>query len=262
MSAVDLRELIAIVSFGVLAPWLSAPLAALFARGRRLVAALFVFALLAGLFIASYIFAKLSLPIEPPSSSLRLAAYGAIGGAIVSGAFLTHGPDAVIARAQKLIETLVRAAGRIAIPLVGVMALLQFVAVIMRYVFGMNSIFVQESITYMHAASFMLAGGYALLCGDHVRVDMLRRRMSERGCAVVDLGGTYFLLAPFVFIVLWASAPYVATSFAIREGSTEQSGIQAVFLLKSLIPAAAILLAMAGFVAAVRAVHALNKMAA
>lgn len=262
MIAVDIRELIAIISCGALAPMLAAPVAALFARGRRTLAAMLVFGFLASVFAGAYLFAKLSLPIEPPASSPRLALYAAIGGAVMGAAMMALGPEALIVRLRNIFEVIVTAAGKLTLPLVGLMALLQFVAVILRYVFGLNSIFVQEGVTYMHAAGFMLAAGYALLTGDHVRVDVLRRKMSERGRAAVDLGGTYLLLAPFVFVLLWASAPYVASSWAIKEGSAEQSGIQAVFLLKSLIPAVAVLLAMAGFSAAVRAVQAFDKSAA
>ena len=42
------------------------------------------------------------------------------------------------------------------------MVLIQFGIVIGRYVFGVNSIWVQESILYLHATLFMLAAGYAL----------------------------------------------------------------------------------------------------
>jgi TRAP-type mannitol/chloroaromatic compound transport system permease small subunit len=257
-----IKELIAIVSCGFLAPMLAAPIAALLAQGRRVLSLLLLFGFLGSVFLAAYVFAKLSVPIDPPASSLRLATYGATGGAIVGAAFLAIGPDKLIAHAQKLFEGAVSAIGKLALPIIGMMALLQFVAVILRYVFGLNSIFVQESITYMHASCFMLAAGYALLTGDHVRVDVMRRGMSERGCAAVDLVGAYLFLAPFVFVVLWASAPYVATSWAIKEGSTEQSGIQALYLLKSLIPAMAIMLALAGFSTAVRAVRILKKSAA
>lgn len=256
-----MKDLIAVISCGVILPGLAAPVAVLFAHGRRALSALLVIGFTTAALLASYLFAKFSLPIDPPASALRLAAYGAAGGVLIGCTLYAFGPNAVIARAQLATEWFVAAVGRIAIPVVGAMALLQFVAVILRYVFGVNSIFVQEGVTYMHASCFMLAAGYALLTGDHVRVDVLRRRMSDRGCAAVDLWGTYLLLAPFVFVLLWASAPYVATSWAIKEGSTEQSGIQAVFLLKSLIPATAILLALAGFAGAVRAVHTLTKAA-
>ncbi len=40
-----------------------------------------------------------------------------------------------------------------------VMVMVQFVIVIGRYVFGVNSIAAQESVLYMHATLFMLGAG-------------------------------------------------------------------------------------------------------
>ena len=53
-----------------------------------------------------------------------------------------------------------------------IMVLVQFVVVMMRYVFGVGSIMMQESVIYMHAFLFMLGAGYTLLQGGHVRVDI------------------------------------------------------------------------------------------
>ena len=51
--------------------------------------------------------------------------------------------------------------------------------------------------------------------------------------AWVNLMGTLFLLFP-VMGLLWVSAwPYVAASWAVLEGSTETTGLQAVYILKS-----------------------------
>ena len=142
------------------------------------------------------------------------------------------------------------------------MALVQFSIVIMRYVFGLNFIAMQESVTYMHGAVFLLAGGYAFLTDDHVRVDIFYRDASPYRKALVNLAGTYLLLFPFCFVALWAAGPYVANSWAVHEGSMEQSGIRGVYLLKALIPIYLTLLAMAGFVIASRAAATLKNRSA
>jgi TRAP-type mannitol/chloroaromatic compound transport system permease small subunit len=157
------------------------------------------------------------------------------------------------------LDLIARRTGRMALYLVMLMALTQFAIVILRYVFGLNFIAMQESVTYMHGAVFLLAGGYALLTDDHVRVDILYRNAAPRKKAVIDLAGTYLFLFPFCLVGLWAAGPYVANSWAVREGSMEQSGIKGVFLLKSLIPTYLTLLACAGFVVAARAVATLKS---
>ena len=149
--------------------------------------------------------------------------------------------------------------GRLVIWLLLLMAIVQFTVVVLRYVFGVNFVMVQESITYMHAAVFLLAAGYALLTDDHVRVDIFYRGAPEKQKAIVDLFGSYFLLVPICCVLVWTASPYVANSWAVREGSTETTGIQGVFLLKSMIPLFASLLMMAAFKIATDAAMTLRK---
>ncbi|MEG9862021.1 MAG: TRAP transporter small permease subunit [Parvularculales bacterium] len=122
------------------------------------------------------------------------------------------------------------------------MVLIQFAVVIMRYVYGVGSIAVQESLIYMHSVLFMLTVGFAMAMGRHVRIDIIYRNKTRRYQTVIDLLGSVFFLLPFCVVILYFSAPYVSESWRILEGSREVSGIQGVFLLKSLIPAFAGLL--------------------
>ncbi|MFQ5533991.1 MAG: TRAP transporter small permease subunit [Sphingomonadales bacterium] len=134
------------------------------------------------------------------------------------------------------------------------LVLTQFVIVIMRYVFGIGSIFLQESLSYFHGALFMAGAGYTLLHEGHVRVDILYRDAAPRTKAISDLIGAVFLLLPVCVLIWWLSWPFVDASWAVLEGSRETSGIQAVFLLKSLILVFAALVGMQGVSMAASAV--------
>ena len=122
-----------------------------------------------------------------------------------------------------------------------VMVLVQFGIVVGRYVFGVNSIAAQESVLYMHATLFMLAAGYTLLVDKHVRVDVFYAAATERVKRRIDIFGHLFLLLPSMAALLFWSWPSVRNSWAILEGPIAVGGIEAVFLLKSLIPAFCIL---------------------
>jgi TRAP-type mannitol/chloroaromatic compound transport system permease small subunit len=137
-------------------------------------------------------------------------------------------------------------------------ALLQFAVVVLRYAFGIGSIWLTESIIYGHAALFMLAAAWTLRENGHVRVDIFFADASPRRKALVDLVGSLLLLVPFVVVLAWLSLPYVARSWAILERSRETSGLPAVFLLKTLIPLFAGLMALQGVAQAIRAVAALR----
>ena len=64
--------------------------------------------------------------------------------------------------------------------LVMAMMLIQFLIVVLRYLFNFNSIPMQESVMYMHATLFLLAAGYTLKHDGHVRVDIFYRTFSPR----------------------------------------------------------------------------------
>ncbi|MCR9113921.1 MAG: TRAP transporter small permease subunit [Rhodobacteraceae bacterium] len=140
------------------------------------------------------------------------------------------------------LDSINRVTGRLVRWLALVMVLVQFGVVLLRYVFGISSIAVNESVLYMHAALFMLGAGYTLLVDDHVRVDIFQSRASDRGKARIDLAGHILLLIPSMLALLYWSWPSVRNAWAIYEGPISVGGIPAVFLLKTLIPAFCILL--------------------
>ncbi|MGR4070350.1 TRAP transporter small permease subunit [Halomonas sp. LR3S48] len=118
--------------------------------------------------------------------------------------------------------------------LVILMMAVQFAIVVMRYVFSLHSVVMQESVMYMHAMVFMLGAAWTLRHDGHVRVDIFYRKLSARGRAWIDLLGTLFLLFPVVLFIAISSFGYVSSSWAILERSPD-GGIPGVFLLKSLI---------------------------
>ena len=126
------------------------------------------------------------------------------------------------------------------------MVIVQIVVVVLRYVFGVGSIFLQESIVYMHGVLFMIGAAYTLQYEGHVRIDIFYREATERRRAIVNLLGVAFLLLPVCFIIFRYSLPYVQSSWRVLEGSRETSGIQGVFLLKSILLAFVVLVALQG----------------
>ena len=132
--------------------------------------------------------------------------------------------------------------------------LVEFAVVVMRYVFGVGSVKMQESIVYMHATVFMVAAGYTLLHDGHVRCDVFYAAAAPRRRALIDLIGVLVFLLPTCVLIAWVALPYVAAAWAVREGSPEGSlGIQGVFLLKSILFVFAALVALQGVAMAIRA---------
>jgi TRAP-type mannitol/chloroaromatic compound transport system permease small subunit len=132
--------------------------------------------------------------------------------------------------------------------------LVEFTVVLMRYVFGVGSVKMQESIVYMHATVFMVAAGYTLLHDGHVRCDIFYATVAPRRQALIDLIGVIVFLLPTCVLTAWVAWPYVTAAWAVREGSPEgRLGIPGVYLLKSIILVFAGLVALQGVAMALHA---------
>jgi len=157
------------------------------------------------------------------------------------------------------IDRLTAVIGRAAAWLVLVVVVLQFALVVARYVFGLGSVWLTETVVYAHAAMFMLAAAWTLQAGGHVRVDVFYADASARTKALIDLIGALLFLLVFMLVLIWLSVPYAARSWAILEHSQEASGLPIVFALKTLIPLFAVLMGLQGLAQAIRAAVALSR---
>ena len=115
------------------------------------------------------------------------------------------------------------------------MVIVMATIVVLRYVFQIGSIALQESVIYINALIFTFGVGYTLKEQGHVRVDIFYSRLSHRQRAWIDLCGTLLLLVPSAVFIIWVSWDYVSISWQIREGSAESSGLPYVYLIKSAI---------------------------
>ena len=115
------------------------------------------------------------------------------------------------------------------------MAAITFVVVILRYGFNIGWIAMQESVTYLHAAVFLIGSAYTLQHDGHVRVDVFYRRFSPKRKALVNLIGTLFLLIPVMLFITIVSWHYVSESWQTLEGSMESGGLPFLYVLKSFI---------------------------
>ena len=123
-------------------------------------------------------------------------------------------------------------AGFICALLVVLMSLNVFLVVVLRYLFGISFIWMQETYVWMHAYIFMLGAGFTYLNDDHVRIDIIYRSSSKLYKALVDSIGIIFLLFPFLYIIWNYSYPFVYKSWQMNEISREAGGLSMLYLLK------------------------------
>jgi len=142
-----------------------------------------------------------------------------------------------MSKLSRAIDRMSVATGQAAAWLTLVMVLVTFIIVVMRYAFDAGAIWLQQSLTWMHAVVFMLGAAYTLQDGGHVRVDIFYRDMSDKHKAWVDLLGVLFFLFPLCFFFILESFNYVLAAWKIGEVSRDAGGLPfpAIPLLKSML---------------------------
>lgn len=150
------------------------------------------------------------------------------------------------------IDTVNHAVGQFIAWFALLMVIDQFVVVIMRYIFNVGLIPMQESIWYCHGILFMMGAGWTLMRDGHVRVDIFYREASPRRKAMVDLFGVVVLLLPLAYVAWDLSWPYVVDSWKVREGSTELTGLPIIYLYKTVILVMLVLLTLQAVALAIR----------
>jgi len=158
----------------------------------------------------------------------------------------------------RLAEAVNGVIGRATAWLVAATVLLCFAVVVLRYGVGFGDIRLQEGYIWLHAVVFMIGAGYTFREDGHVRVDLFYAAMSARGRAWVNVLGTVFFLLPWLFVVVYFGWPYVLTSWANLESSSDPSGLSGTFLLKSVIFAFCGLVALQGLAVIARGVLVLS----
>lgn len=133
------------------------------------------------------------------------------------------------------IERFVDLTGRATSWLALVIVVLMAVNVLLRYLFSEGSVWAQELEWHLLPPLILFGMSYAMLHGEHVRVDVLYAGFSERRKLLVDLLSTFLCIAVSA-AVIWLSFQYVQQAWVIDEGSPDPGGLPHRWIIKSLIP--------------------------
>lgn len=134
------------------------------------------------------------------------------------------------------------------------------VIVVLRYALDVNPVWLQELLTWLHAAVFMLGAAYTLRDDEHVRVDIFYRKMTARQRAWVNAAGTVLFLFPMCAFLLWVANDYVLAAWQIREVSRDSGGLPypAIPLLKTFLLLMPLLVTVQGVVMLARSVKTIR----
>lgn len=126
---------------------------------------------------------------------------------------------------SRAIDWLSSLVGRWVIWLILASTVISAVNAIVRKVFNTSSNAYLEVQWYLFAAAFLLAAGYTLLNGEHVKIDVLYGRLSTRTRMWIDVLGFAFFLTPMCVVVLVFGVPFFLQGFQSGEMSSNAGGL-------------------------------------
>jgi len=117
--------------------------------------------------------------------------------------------------------------------------------VVLRYGFKNGLILFEEIQWHLYAIGIMFGLSYAEITNSQVRVDVVASRLHPKTQIKWEIFGALFFVFPMIYVVVFNSWDYVASSYALGESSSSPLGLPFRWLIKSAIPASFILLALA-----------------
>jgi TRAP-type mannitol/chloroaromatic compound transport system permease small subunit len=148
--------------------------------------------------------------------------------------------------AIRRIDAFTDVSGRVfALTMLFLMAIVTY-EVCSRYFFNAPTVWVFESSAMANGASFMLACGYALYKGAHVRTDILWNGFSERRKGVIDLVSYLVLFFPTMLFFMWVGMEGTLHSYNTGERSQESMWRATMWPFRGVVPLAALLFMIQG----------------
>ena len=126
---------------------------------------------------------------------------------------------------SRAIDWLSAQVGRWVIWLILASTVISAVNAVVRKAFNTSSNAYLEVQWYLFAAAFLLAAGYTLLNGEHVKIDVIYSRLSRRTQNWIDIFGFVVFLLPMCAAALWFGVPFFLQGFHSGEMSSNAGGL-------------------------------------
>ena len=128
-------------------------------------------------------------------------------------------------RLSRAIDWLNSQVGKYVLWLILASTVISGINAVVRKVFNYSSNAFLEVQWYLFAAAFLLAAGYTLLQGEHVKVDVVSSRLSKRAQIWIDILGFGLFLTPVCLAVLWYGVPFFVQGYQSNEMSSNAGGL-------------------------------------
>ncbi|MEJ2417410.1 MAG: TRAP transporter small permease subunit [Exilibacterium sp.] len=139
-------------------------------------------------------------------------------------------------------EKLINFIGYLCGCLMVLMLLNVFYDVVMRYLFDIVAIGMQELEWHLFATMFMFGIGYTLKEDGHVRVDIFYENFSAPVKASINILGALIFTLPFCYLIITGGFDYAHEAYVMNEGSGDPGGLPHRWIIRSVIPLSSVFL--------------------
>lgn len=126
---------------------------------------------------------------------------------------------------SRLIDGISEAVGRAAIWLVLVVVLISAGNAVSRFAFNLSSNAMLEIQWYLFSAIFLACAAYVLKKNEHIRIDVVTGRFSERTQNWIDVFGILVFLLPMALLIAWTAWPVFMNAWHSNEMSASPGGL-------------------------------------
>jgi len=126
---------------------------------------------------------------------------------------------------SRLIDAVNERIGRAGTWLILVVVLVSAGNAVSRFAFNLSSNAMLEIQWYLFSAVFLFCAAYVLLKNEHIRIDVIASRFSERGQNWIDIFGILVFLLPMAGIIAWLSWPVFMNALNTGEMSSNPGGL-------------------------------------
>jgi len=130
---------------------------------------------------------------------------------------------------------------------------------IARYVFNAPTAWSYDISYMLYGAAFMGGAAYTLLLDEHVRIEVVYEKVSQKSRALIDAIGYVVFFFPSMGALLYFGTEFTIKSWKLLETSGESMWSPPIYPFKTIIPITALLLILQGIVQFSRCIASIWK---
>lgn len=163
-----------------------------------------------------------------------------------------------ISEMADMADRLILTIGHISAWLIAVLMVTILLQVILRYMFNISFVSLEEIQWHLYAVIIMIGLSYSFVKDSHIRLDIIHARFSRRSKEKIEIMGIICFLWPMIFVFFMHGLSFVSDSFRVGEVSDAPTGLAYRWAIKSIIPIAFFLLFTGSISRLAKAVHYLR----